>query len=168
MMEVVWVFVLGGAVLAWMGLPLRRGRAWEDSVGASARNDLLFQKDNLLATAHDLDFDLETDKLSPEDHRLLRERCQVEAVAVMERLETMAPSSAPPKTIAAVETAQAAPAPVAARFCPRCGRESKAPHKFCTSCGLRLPESEEEGRPEAERGVYKKTGESSMTARLDD
>lgn len=140
-MDIVWILALGGAVLLWIGLPLWRGRvAVKTEPVASALQDLLFQKENLLAAARDLDFDLETDKLSPEDHRLLRERCQVEAVAVMERLETLAPPQAPPAPAAATEAKQTEIHALdeEVRFCPRCGRKARPPYRFCSACGFSL------------------------------
>ena len=138
-MDIIWILVLGGAVLLWIGLPLWRGRVEvkPESDGAVLQ-DLLFQKENLLAAARDLDFDLETDKLSPEDHRLLRERCQVEAVAVMERLDTLTPAQAPPAPPAAAETRKGAlsTSGTEVRFCPRCGRRARPPYRFCAACGF--------------------------------
>jgi hypothetical protein len=145
-MDIIWIFVLGGAVLLWIGFPLWRGRIGaKEEAGTTALQDLLFQKENLLAAARDLDLDLETDKLSPEDYRLLRERCQTEAVAVMERLEALALAQSP-LAPAATEAKQTAIPTFdgEVRFCPQCGRKTQPPYQFCTACGLSLSWSQEE------------------------
>ncbi len=54
------------------------------------RADLAARQASVLATLKDLDFDLATGKISPEDHRELRERYTAEAVGLMQRIEALA------------------------------------------------------------------------------
>ena len=74
------------AAIAWTLVPLWRQRG-EMPQGPSDADQLEAGHRQLLLALQDLDFELQTGKLSPEDHRTMRRRLQDEAVAVLQKLE---------------------------------------------------------------------------------
>lgn len=133
-MSIPLALLLTGFVLIWIGYPFWRGRV-EGVAGAEdgLLQDLLFQKEALLATTRELDFDLQTDKLSPEDHQAFRNRNKIEAVGIMQRLEKFTPSGGGSSPNAE------------ASFCPSCGRKHEPSDRYCAGCGNRL--SHEANKP---------------------
>ena len=73
-------------VAAWILRPLLRPTG-EVPSGPGELEELEAQHRELLHSLQDLDFELQTGKLSPEDHRTMRRRLQGEAVAVLQKLE---------------------------------------------------------------------------------
>lgn len=146
-MLIVFVLVLGGAVLLFVTYPLWRGPAEADTApDRTALRDLLSRKEVLLATVRELDFDLQTGKLSPADHRDLRARCKGEAVGVMDRLEQLGSSHRASARAMEEEIARPRRAREGAgrrvdedvRFCLHCGHSPRPADRFCTRCGSRL------------------------------
>ncbi len=74
------------AAIAWILMPLWR-QPGEMPQGPSDADQLEHSHRQLLLALQDLDFELQTGKLSPEDHRTMRRRLQGEAVAVLQKLE---------------------------------------------------------------------------------
>ncbi len=74
------------AAIAWTLMPLWR-QPGEMPQGPSDADQLEASHRQLLLALQDLDFELQTGKLSPEDHRTMRRRLQGEAVAVLQKLE---------------------------------------------------------------------------------
>ncbi len=74
------------AVTAWILVPLWRQRG-EMPQGPSDTDEIEASHRQLLLALQDLDFELQTGKLSPEDHQTMRRRLQGEAVAVLKKLE---------------------------------------------------------------------------------
>lgn len=70
----------------WILAPLRRPMG-EMPQGAGDADDLESRHRQVLLGLQDLDFELETGKLSPEDHQTMRRRLQGEAVKVLQDLE---------------------------------------------------------------------------------
>jgi hypothetical protein len=58
--------------------------------------ELLAEKETLYAGIQELDFDLKSGKLSPEDHRALRQRHEAAAAAVLKRIDEMQGTTARP------------------------------------------------------------------------
>ncbi len=82
---------LGLAVAAaWILVPLWRNPA-EVPIASGERDDLDARHRQLLLSLQDLDFELQTGKLSPEDHQLMRGRIQSDAVGVLQKLEELTP-----------------------------------------------------------------------------
>jgi len=52
-----------------------------------ALQELLAEKETIYAAIQELDFDLESGKLSPEDHAALRQRHEAQAAAVLKRMD---------------------------------------------------------------------------------
>ncbi len=90
------------AVTAWILVPLWRQRgempqgpsdadqlehSHRQLLGPSDADQLEHSHRQLLLALQDLDFELQTGKLSPEDHETMRRRLQGEAVAVLKKLE---------------------------------------------------------------------------------
>jgi hypothetical protein len=57
--------------------------------------DLLAEKETIYAAIQELDFDLKSGKLSPEDHQALRQRHEAQAAAVLKQMDELQPASRP-------------------------------------------------------------------------
>lgn len=74
------------SVTAWTLMPLWRHQG-EMPQGATAADELENRHQQLLLALQDLDFELQTGKLSEEDHQTMRGILQGEAVTVLQQLE---------------------------------------------------------------------------------
>src|SRR5574342_332803 len=63
--------------------------------GADALRDLLAEKETVYAAIQELDFDLKSGKLSPEDHQALRRRHEAQAARVLKQLDELQQASQP-------------------------------------------------------------------------
>jgi hypothetical protein len=94
-MAVVISLGIAVVVVAFVAAPFffLSGRASEanpkDADGSEALRELLAEKETLYAAIQELDFDLKSGKLSPEDHRALRQRHEAAAAAVLRRIDEM-------------------------------------------------------------------------------
>jgi hypothetical protein len=119
---------------------------------------LLAEKDRILNTLMDLDFDLAMGKTSPEEYPAQRAALLKSGADVLRKLDTIAPAAA----AAAVRPARQAESDdeierlIAARrremrqaagsertekasgFCPKCGRPVQKADRFCPKCGANL------------------------------
>lgn len=81
-------------ILGVVGVPLFRGLskvklfAKLDKAGEEYKH-LLVRKEEVLLSIKDLEFDLKTDKISEEDYQGLRNKLELDAVALLERLEEL-------------------------------------------------------------------------------
>jgi hypothetical protein len=57
--------------------------------GPEGLRDLLAEKETLYAAIQELDFDLKSGKLSEKDHRLLRERHEARAAALLQQIDAL-------------------------------------------------------------------------------
>ncbi len=97
------VISLGIAVLvvAFVAAPffLLAGRSSEGAAKVSdapdTLQDLLAEKETIYAAIQELDFDLKSGKLSPEDHLDLRQRHEGQAAAVLKRIDELQQGSRP-------------------------------------------------------------------------
>jgi hypothetical protein len=97
------VISLGIAVLvvAFLAAPffLLTGRSSEvavkDSDAPDTLQDLLSEKETIYAAIQELDFDLKSGKLSPEDHLALRQRHEAQAATVLKRIDELQHASRP-------------------------------------------------------------------------
>lgn len=96
---------------------------------AAAAGGAAVEREALYAAIRDLDDDLDTGKLAPEDHAALRAELRARAVALLAE-ERDARKSAGQTT---------APAPAAA--CPACSAPRRAGDRFCPQCGARLADA---------------------------
>ena len=82
------------AILGVIGLPLFRGLSRvklfskQDPSGEKYKH-LQVRKEEVLLSIKDLEFDLKTDKISQEDYQGLRNKLEIEAVSILERLEEL-------------------------------------------------------------------------------
>lgn len=129
----------------------------------SEKEELLAEKEALLAEIRAIDFDYDTGKLPSDVYDPQRQRLVQRAAAVMQALDayqTQPDEQAPGLSDdidARIESAiarlrakgkeAAAPAPVKVRegqhkggYCPQCGQPTDVDDKFCTACGHRLGE----------------------------
>jgi len=77
------------AATAWTLMPLWRNSG-EMPQGPDDADELKARHRQVLLALQDLDFELQTGKLSPEDHETMRRRLQGEAVTVLQALELAA------------------------------------------------------------------------------
>ena len=82
------------AAAAWILVPLWRTTT-EAPARPSERDELEARHREILLSLQDVDFDLQTGKLSPEDHQRTRGRLQTDAVGVLQRLEQLSPAKPP-------------------------------------------------------------------------
>ncbi|MGD8376856.1 MAG: hypothetical protein PVF68_11995 [Acidobacteriota bacterium] len=83
------LILIAVGVLAWIAVPLATPVAIAPVAEGDERGELEARRRELLFAIQDLDFELQTGKLSAEDHADLRNRLQVEAVEVLTRLESL-------------------------------------------------------------------------------
>ncbi len=80
------ILIIAGVVV-WITLPLGRSPGADPLAQPDEVSELEARRRELLLALQDLDFELQTGKLSSDDHAMLRERLQAEAVAVLRSLE---------------------------------------------------------------------------------
>jgi hypothetical protein len=82
-------------VVAFIAAPffLLTGRSPEASAknpeASEALRDLLAEKETIYAAIQELDFDFNSGKLSAEDHQALRRRHEIQAAAVLKRIDDL-------------------------------------------------------------------------------
>ncbi len=82
------------AILGVVGVPLFRGLsavklfAKLDVAGEEYKH-LLVRKEEILLSIKDLEFDLKTDKISEEDYQGLRNKLEMDAMALLKRLDEL-------------------------------------------------------------------------------
>lgn len=165
--------IIGVVTAAFVLYPVFRaselGRRYiaEDSAQSDHLADLLAQRDAVYEAIRDADFDLETGKLTEEDHRALRERLTAEGVRLLQELDRVMQSDvrddleqeiereaaelrkrrpaleddereARERPDRAVAAPKAAEADGHAVTCPACGDRVRAGTQFCTNCGASL------------------------------
>lgn len=136
-----------------------------DSVTGDRLAELMAQRDAVYEAIRDADFDLETGKLTEEDHRLMRERLTAEGVRLLQELDRLMQAEVREdlereieQEVAALRKTQpveqerervsrrpaSGAAPRAATVdgatvaCPSCGEDVRADAQFCTHCGHSL------------------------------
>ncbi len=86
--------LLVAAILIGVGLPLFRGLAKVklfkpvDPEGEEYKH-LLMRKEEVLLSIKELEFDFKTDKVSDEDYQGVRHKLELEAAAILERLDEL-------------------------------------------------------------------------------
>jgi hypothetical protein len=95
-MAVVIALGIAVAVVAFVAAPffLLTGRPSEETsknpdTTSVALAELLAEKETIYAAIQELDFDLKSGKLSPEDHGALRRRHEAQAAAVLKRIDEL-------------------------------------------------------------------------------
>jgi len=90
-MELLIVFLVVLAVVAFVGAPLRRGARGVDPEAAARAElaDLEAAKDAKYREIRDADLDQRTGKLSEQDHRALDAELRAEAVALLKRIDAL-------------------------------------------------------------------------------
>jgi hypothetical protein len=98
-MAVVISLGIAVVVVAFVAAPffLLAGRSSEgtgkEPDGPDALRDLLAEKETIYAAIQELDFDLKSGKLSPEDHQALRQRHEAQAAGVLKRIDELQQAS---------------------------------------------------------------------------
>lgn len=75
------------AAVIWIARPLARPPGDPSVDRSEPAQELEARYEGLLLALQDLDFELQTGKLSPEDHAGMRQRIQHEAVQLLRRLD---------------------------------------------------------------------------------
>jgi cytochrome c-type biogenesis protein CcmH/NrfG len=91
MFYVVALVIVLGTVM-YLGYPvLRRDRSYapDQADDLAVADELRAEKDSLLRTLKDLEFDVASGKLSPEDYDAMRSRYEARAMAVLQELDTL-------------------------------------------------------------------------------
>lgn len=94
-MAVVISLGMAVVVVAFVAAPffLLTGRQSEEAPkgpeASEAVAELLAEKETIYAAIQELDFDLESGKLSPEDHEALRQRHEAQAAEVLRRVDEL-------------------------------------------------------------------------------
>ena len=103
------------AAIAFLTAPLLRGRSEDEEVDEDSA--LRGERESIYRALDDLDEDLETGKLSPEDHEQMRGELRARAASLLraEREGHATPSSP--------------------MHCPGCGRVLRLDDRFCSQCG---------------------------------
>lgn len=100
------------------------------------REQLLAQKEMLLAQIRALDFDAETGKLAAADHAADRERLLAQATAVLQQLDATQDTTLEAEIEAAVR--QLRQQLRGSTTCPHCRAAVSPGDKFCANCGRPL------------------------------
>jgi hypothetical protein len=132
-----------GAVM-FLSRPLRTRRSDEDGVfaveqRASAAAHVADERENVYAAIDDLDHDLETGKLTADDHASMRSELLANAVALVQAERTaQAASSSENKSVGREDGANqstASEGAATAGFCSRCAAALAENARFCSRCG---------------------------------
>lgn len=116
-----------------------------DSAGPGEINELLTEKETLLAAIKEIDFDYKTGKLSDEDYQELQEAYKSKALSVMEEIDRrenelgLALEAEVEKEIEASrkkkKSTQTLKVMKGELHCPKCSNLYYGGDKFCPSCG---------------------------------
>ena len=96
-MVIILALVIAMLVVAFVAAPFLVARPPvlpDDGVPERLR-DLLAEKETLYAAIQELDFDLQSGKLSSKDHQALRERQEALAAAVLQQIDELQGGGAP-------------------------------------------------------------------------
>ena len=93
MLSLTLILIVTGTA-AWIILPLTRAATLSPMVGGGLVAELQARRRELMFALQDLDFELETGKLSASDHADLRARLQAEAAEVLSRIDGAASADA--------------------------------------------------------------------------
>ena len=82
------------AILALVGIPLFSKKSIKNlfvsrDPALEEYKHLLVRKEEVLLSIKELDFDLETGKLSEVDYASMKEKLQMEAVSILEKIDTL-------------------------------------------------------------------------------
>jgi len=103
-MAIVIALGIAMAVVAFVAAPFlfwggHEARSAGDNDNASVElQDLLAEKETLYAAIQELDFDLQSGKLSTEDHRGLRQRQEERAAVLLQQIDAAQGTAAKPET----------------------------------------------------------------------
>ncbi len=156
MAALVLAAILAAIALVFILLPLVRPATPRDAERPESPGDQLRQeKESVYLAIREVEFDHRTGKVSDEDHAALTARYRARAIDLLKQIDALPadPGGGPARRsdrrasgeaiegeIRAALSADpriAAPLPV----CAGCGRENLPVHRFCTGCGLRVPEA---------------------------
>jgi len=155
MAALVLAAIVTAIALVFILLPLvRPGAPAEADRPESPTERLRREKESVYLAIREVEFDHRTGKVSDEDHAVLMARYRARAIELLKQIDALppdpagdtarkedrrAPGEAIEREIRAALSADprtAAPLP----RCAGCGKEILPVHRFCTRCGLPVPE----------------------------
>lgn len=145
-----WGALMIAAVIGLLAKPVLRPDldslegTFEDE--GSARPGLEGRKAELIDAIKDLDFDLQTGKLSPRDHRPLRSRLEKDVFAVYREMGEHGREASLleeiEREVSGIREKSRLDGREQPPFCHGCGRRASAGARYCPSCGTELAETE--------------------------
>ncbi len=144
------VLVLGGGAAWFLVAPLR-ARPRDDEATATGDGEQAWQREMIYEAIRDLDLDLETGKVSEQDHAEMRAKLRAEAIELV-RAERASRAASEATTGSAASSGATAEgqgageatepsAPARGAFCPHCGGRVEPDWQFCSHCGGELTPS---------------------------
>lgn len=132
-----FVALAAAAALAFLSAPLRQSRPEPETV-SDETSPFAVEREAIRRSLADLDEDLETGKLSAEDHAAMRDELRARAAKLLVA-EREAPRRAERgRDEAAGAPPEAAAAPGNPKFCSACGVPVRPGDRFCSQCGAEL------------------------------
>lgn len=160
MTTLLFLLALFAGVVWFVTRPFGQGGKTPQLTDDHEVSSLLAERDRLLQTLEELDFDHALGKVPTEEYSLQRSALLKRGAALLKRLDTLTQRTQPPpannESVESALSAQRSPAPstitddeietlIAARraarkarsggFCPACGTPVLASDRFCPSCG---------------------------------
>lgn len=117
------VALAAGGAVAFLGVPLGRGRAPE-RLDEPAEDVARHDRDAVYSALRDLEHDYETGKVSDSDYASMRQELRARAAALIRGQQPSKPSAPAART----------PDPA----CPACQAPARVSDRFCAQCGARI------------------------------
>ncbi len=115
------------------------------------RESLEAERDDIVRTIRELDFDHRTHKINDDDYKRLREEHLQRGAIVLRNLSTLNEKSTDAdieQRVKALRKIADADTSVVTTTCPSCGHVLHQHDKFCPQCGHAIRHSREGGNPE--------------------
>ena len=143
MIEIISYAVIIGAC-AYVAMPLLSKKVITHSASSEADSrvgELLHQQVMAASTIEDLEFDLQTGKLSKEDYESLvadQRKIQKEADARLKDISGVSSTELTEKLERDIAAERQKITPSSTPICPGCKKPINASDKFCSECGAKL------------------------------
>lgn len=127
------------ATIVYVTKPYWQRTAVRLNSGNGQLSELTSQRDNLLASIKEIEFDYETGKISAEDFGEMNAKYRSEAVTILKRIDGLRGNSrASQKLEAELRQLRLQQKSKAMKFCSECGASLQVSDRFCFQCGYRL------------------------------
>ncbi len=163
MAALVLAAILGAIALVFVLIPLYRpARPSAEERPESPADALRREKESVYLAIREVEFDYRTGKISDDDYAALLARYRAKAIDLLGRIDSLEAVAAATSAEAwqrtveqeiheklAADPRTAAPLPV----CAHCGRQNLPIHRFCTHCGLPVPDAAATAASSKEEGA---------------